>query len=104
MREGKLKTVYAEIRPQTWSGDITHSALEGSTLGYINPQDEHFGELKGKGFVVRNISPDSPASRLDLEVGDVILYVPQSRYNPDGDTEIDIYRDGETLTISTSPE
>lgn len=104
LREGKFKTVYAEIRPQTWSGDRAHATLAGSTLGDINAQDEYYSELNGKGFVVRDIEPDSPASKLDLKVGDVILYVPPSQMTSGGDTEIEIYRDGENLTISTSPD
>lgn len=101
LRDGILETVYVEIRPRTWSGDIIHRSLEGSTLGNINVEDEYFGELNGKGWVIRDIQPDSPASRLDLVVGDVII--PLAKYRDRRNTEIEIYRDGENLTISTRP-
>ena len=101
LRDGKLETVHVKIRPRTWSGDIIHRSLEGSTLGNINVEDEYFGELNGKGWVVRDIQPDSPASQLDLVVGDVII--PLAKYRDRRNTEIEIYRDGENLTISTRP-
>ena len=101
LRDGKLETVYVEIRPRTWSGDIIHRSLEGSTLGNINVEDEYFGELNGKGWVIRDIQPDSPVSQLDLVVGDVII--PLAKYRDRRNTEIEIYRDGENLTISTRP-
>ncbi|MYI77412.1 MAG: PDZ domain-containing protein [Gammaproteobacteria bacterium] len=101
LRDGILETVYVEIRPRTWSGDLIHRSLEGSTLGNINVEDEYFGELNGKGWVIRDIQPDSPASQLDLVVGDVII--PLAKYRDRRNTEIEIYRDGENLTISTRP-
>ncbi len=101
LRDGKLQTVYAEIRPRTWGGDAAHPGLAGATIGNINVEDEYFGELKGKGWVVRDIRPDSPASKLDLKVGDVII--PLARYREPGSTDVEIYRDGENITISTRP-
>ncbi|MYD45978.1 MAG: PDZ domain-containing protein [Gammaproteobacteria bacterium] len=97
LRDGELQTVYAEIRPKTWHVDWQYPFLAGATLRDINPQDEQFDELEGKGWFIQKLQPNSPASELELEVGDVIT--PLSGFRRDIDV-IEIYRDGETQTIS----
>lgn len=99
LRDGELLTVYAAVQPKTDPGDRIDEALRGSSVGQINPQDPHFAELDGYGVVVRSIEPESPASKLDLEVGDVILTIPPI-ISDDGQKSIEIFRDGEVLTIT----
>ena len=99
LRDGESLTVYAEVRPRTHSGDRLDTVLRGSIVGNINPQDQYFTELDGSGIVIRSIEPDSPAANLGLEVGDVILDISPSDDSDIKQKAIEIFRDGETLTI-----
>ena len=97
VRDGKFMTLHAAVQPRTYSGDRIDEALRGSTIGQINPQDPHFTDLDGYGFVIRNIEPESPASKLDLAIGDVILDISRP---VDGQKTLEIYRSGEVKTIT----
>ncbi|MXZ44990.1 MAG: PDZ domain-containing protein [Gammaproteobacteria bacterium] len=100
-RDGEFMTVHAEIRTRTFMGD--RIGLAGAALGEIHAQDEHFEKLKGDGWVVRDILEDSQASKLGLQVNDVILRADIPQPGEDGPAVYEIFRDGENITI-TAPE
>ena len=104
LRDGEMVKTHVVLQPhRTYRGDRVDIALRGSRVRQINPQDPYFDELAGSGVVVQNIEPDSPAANLDLKVGDVILDVKRPINAETKQKFIEIFREGEVLTITPPP-
>jgi Do/DeqQ family serine protease len=70
LREGKTKTLVAKVEEPTWTtqgGERIHAQLTGTVLS--NLDDAH----RGKGVLIAEVEPGSPAWRNGLRKGDLIV-------------------------------
>lgn len=76
LREGKAKTLYAEIEKpseQELAGKKIHAQLQGAHLADIDENSRYYGRIKG--VLITEVDPDSQAWRNSLRKGDIITSV-----------------------------
>ena len=95
----KVKKIVAELKSHSkvdrdfWTG-LRIQAVDKGIANYYNLKNT-------RGVIVTSISPDSPASKADLEVGDIILQVDKYKINDD-ETLIGVlqeFKTGDTVTF-----
>ena len=80
-QEPRLLTLIAAVFPQARTTDRAFRAL-GFKVESVDPkQAERWGLAPGQGVVVTEIRPDSPADRIGLRPGDILLAMEEQEVN-----------------------